>query len=342
MKRGLGAVVAILWVLMMSAPVAAQNKYPLESLPERPIDTIATDCPGVRIVTYTNNTWKYLVEDADTLGSKGVFAENWVENKVFSYPNANVSSLPECVEVELVEDLQGFHIPVMGRISSRYGPRGRSSHKGIDIALTTGEPIYATFEGKVRYAKYNSGGYGNLVILRHPSGIETYYGHLCKLNVSVGDYVVAGQVIGYGGNTGKSRGSHLHYEMRYCDHTFDPERIIDFSTGELKWHTFVLERGYFNVSSKLTEALEEEDDFDDMLVDAKGNPLSSEEILTNLEKAKNNPKPTVNDHIYHKVKSGDNLYKIASKYGTSVGAICKLNGIKSSQVLRIGQRLRVK
>ena len=341
-SRGAIIVVMLLWALALSVPSVAQNKYPLESLPERPIDTIDTDRSGVKIITYTNNTWKYYIPDADTLANQGVFTENWVENKVFSYPNANVKSLPECVEVELVESLQDYHLPVMGRVTSRYGQRGRSMHKGIDIGLTTGEPIYAAFEGKVRYAKYNSGGYGNLVILRHPSGLETYYGHLCKMNVKVGDYVVAGQVIGYGGNTGRSRGAHLHFEIRYHDHTFDPERVIDFSSGELKWQTFVLERGYFNVSSKLTEALEEDDDFDELLVDSKGNPLSSEKIIDNLEKAQANPKPTVNDHIYYKVKSGDNLYKIASKYGTSVGAICKLNGIKSSSTLRIGQRLRVK
>lgn len=334
--------VMLLWALTMSEPASAQRTYNLESLPEHPIDTIPTENPMVKIITYTNNTWKYYLPDADTLANRDVFTENWVENRVFSYPNASVSSMPECVEVELVKGLDGFHIPVMGKVSSRYGQRGRSMHKGIDIGLTTGEPIYATFEGKVRYATYNSGGYGNLVILRHPCGLETYYGHLCKLNVKVGDYVVAGQVIGYGGNTGRSRGAHLHYEVRYHDHTFDPERIIDFATGELKWQTFVLERGYFNISSKLTEALEEDEDFDDLLVDSKGNPLSSEEIIDNLEKAQANPKPTVNDQIYHKVKSGENLYGIAKKYGTSVNAICKLNGIKSSSVIRIGQKLRVK
>ena len=215
-------------------------------------------------------------------------------------------------------------------------------HKGIDIGLPVGEPIFATFEGKVRYARYNSGGYGYLVILRHPNGLETYYGHLCKLNVEVNDYVVAGQVIGYGGNTGRSRGPHLHYEVRYADLTFDPERIIDFSTGDLKYHTFVLEKGYFNVSSKLTEALEEGEDMDGIFTDKNGEPLTSEEIVSNLEKAAAKPRPTVNDAIYYKVKSGDNLSKIAAKYGTTVGAICRLNGIKSSAPIRPGQRLRVK
>jgi hypothetical protein len=337
----LSLVVAV--VLLWASPASAQRKYALEDLPERPIDTIDTHNPKAKIITYTNNTWRYWIPDYETLSNQEVYREHWVVNNVFAYRNVKIGDIPESMEVELVGSLDDYHAPVLCRISSRYGPRGKGMHKGIDISLITGEPIYATFEGKVRYAKYNSGGYGNLVILRHPNGLETYYGHLCKLNVEVNDNVVAGQVIGYGGNTGRSRGAHLHFEVRYADLTFDPERIIDFSTGDLKWQNFVLERGYFNVSSKLTEALEEDDeDLGDMFVDKDGKPLSSEEIVDNLEKAAAKPKPTVNDAVYYKVKSGDNLSKIAAKYGTTVGAICRLNGIKSSTPIRIGQRLRVK
>lgn len=340
---------ASVWLAMMcvalavSMPARAQRKYTLEELPERALDTLDTPNPKAKIITYTNNTWRYWFPDYDELVNKEVFLNHWVTNQVFAYRDVNIGDVPESQEITLVESLSDYHPPVLGRISSRYGPRGRGMHKGIDISLHTGEPIYATFEGKVRYARYNSGGYGYLVILRHPNGLETYYGHLCKLNVDVNDYVVAGQVIGYGGNTGRSRGAHLHYEVRYADLTFDPERIIDFSTGDLKWQNFVLERGYFNVSSKLTEALEEEgEDMGDMFVDKNGDPLSSEEIVQSLEKAAAKPKPTVNDAVYYKVKSGDNLSKIAAKYGTTVGAICRLNGIKSSTPIRIGQRLRVK
>ncbi len=340
---------ASVWLAMMcvalavSMPARAQRKYTLEELPERALDTLDTPNPKAKIITYTNNTWRYWFPDYDELVNKEVFLNHWVTNQVFAYRDVNIGDVPESQEITLVESLADYHPPVLGRISSRYGPRGRGMHKGIDISLHTGEPIYATFEGKVRYARYNSGGYGYLVILRHPNGLETYYGHLCKLNVDVNDYVVAGQVIGYGGNTGRSRGAHLHYEVRYADLTFDPERIIDFSTGDLKWQNFVLERGYFNVSSKLTEALEEEgEDMGDMFVDKNGDPLSSEEIVQSLEKAAAKPKPTVNDAVYYKVKSGDNLSKIAAKYGTTVGAICRLNGIKSSTPIRIGQRLRVK
>lgn len=343
--RRFGVVVwAVMCVaLMVSMPTSAQRKYTIEELPEVPIDTLDSHSPKAKIITYTNNTWRYWIPDYDTLINKEVFLNHWVTNQVFAYRDVNIGDVPESMEIKLVDSLADYHAPVLGRISSRYGPRGRGMHKGIDISLRTGEPIFATFEGKVRYARYNSGGYGYLVIIRHPNGLETYYGHLCKLNVSVNDYVVAGQVIGYGGNTGRSRGAHLHYEVRYADLTFDPERIIDFSTGDLKWQNFVLERGYFNVSSKLTEALEEDgEDMGEMFVDKNGNPLSSEEIVDNLEKAAAKPKPTVNDAVYYKVKSGDNLSKIAAKYGTTVGAICRLNGIKSSTPIRIGQRLRVK
>lgn len=343
MRRACVWLAMVCVALAVSMPARAQRKYTLEELPERALDTLDTPNPKAKIITYTNNTWRYWIPDYDELVNRDVFLNHWVTNQVFAYRDVNIGDVPESQEITLVESLADYHPPVLGRISSRYGPRGRGMHKGIDISLHTGEPIYATFEGKVRYARYNSGGYGYLVILRHPNGLETYYGHLCKLNVDVNDYVVAGQVIGYGGNTGRSRGAHLHYEVRYADLTFDPERIIDFSTGDLKWQNFVLERGYFNVSSKLTEALEEDgEDMGDMFVDKNGEPLSSEEIVQSLEKAAAKPKPTVNDAVYYKVKSGDNLSKIAAKYGTTVGAICRLNGIKSSTPIRIGQRLRVK
>lgn len=342
-KRVLSIAALFAVVLLWAMPLDAQRKYALEDLPEIPLDTLDTAKPNVKIITFANNTWQYYFSDYESLINQDVFRDHWVTNQVFAYKDVKIGDIPETMEIELVKSLSDFHPPVLGRVSSRYGPRGRGMHKGIDVGLPTGEPIYATFEGRVRYARYNSGGYGYLVIIRHPNGLETYYGHLCKLNVDVDDYVVAGQVIGYGGNTGRSRGPHLHFEVRYADLTFDPERIIDFSTGELKWQNFVLERGYFNVSSKLTEALEEDEgDMGELFVDKEGKPLSSEEIVENLEKAASKPKPTVNDAVYYKVKSGDNLSKIAAKYGTTVGAICRLNGIKSTAPIRIGQRLRVK
>lgn len=388
---GRRALLALVVGLFVALPMVAQRQYRIEDLPANPIDTIDTQHPEAKIITYTNGTWKYYFPNYEKLVNKPVFTENWVVNQVFSYVNVGLAALPESVELELVKSLSDFHTPTYGRISSRYGPRRGGVHKGIDIGVPNGEPIFATFEGKVRHAKYNSGGYGNLVIIRHPNGLETYYGHLCKINVKVNDYVVAGQVIGYGGNTGKSSGPHLHFEVRYYDHAFDPERIIDFSNGVLKWQTFVLDKKYFNARSKASDA-PEEDDFEKNLVDEKGEPLPSEQIVENLggevveskkeadkqeaassqslEKKSDSKAPvtptasstsassttasatsstsststvdTANLPVYHTVKSGENLYRIAARYGTTVDKICRLNAMKSTDTLRIGRKLRVK
>lgn len=234
-------------------PVRAQKTFKTDELPTIPIDTIDTYHPEAKIITYTNNTFEYYFPNYEKLVDKKIFKENWTVNQVFAYYGVGKGSLPNKIELELIKDEKEFHIPTYGRISSRYGPRGRGVHKGIDICVPVGEPIYAVFEGRVRHAKYNNGGYGNLIIVRHPNGLETYYAHLCQLNVEVNDYVVAGQVIGYGGNTGRSSGPHLHFEIRYYDQSIDPERLIDFSNGKLKWETFVLEKKHFNAKLKPTD-----------------------------------------------------------------------------------------
>ena len=104
--------------------------------------------------------------------------------------------------------------------TSGYGTRtdpfrgGAARHQGIDLAAPVGTPIYATAEGTVSEAGYNSGGYGNLIKLDHGRGIETRYGHLSRILVSPGQRIARGQLIGRMGSTGRSTGSHLHYEVR--------------------------------------------------------------------------------------------------------------------------------
>lgn len=103
--------------------------------------------------------------------------------------------------------------------------RRRRKHQGIDLPLNTGDPIYATFNGKVRISipSSKSGGYGNLIVIRHDNGLETFYAHLSERSVQADEWVEAGQIIGYGGSTGRSTGPHLHFETRYCGQSFDPE-----------------------------------------------------------------------------------------------------------------------
>lgn len=107
-----------------------------------------------------------------------------------------------------------FVEPVQGMLTSGFGVRRRDNHKGLDIANSIGTPIRAAASGTVTYAQYNSGGYGNLVIISHGNGVQTYYGHCSKLYVTAGQTVSQGEVISAMGSTGISTGSHLHWEVR--------------------------------------------------------------------------------------------------------------------------------
>lgn len=283
------------------------------------IDTLPTGNDALSIVLFNDNTWRYILAE-DYKNDPEVFNDHWDLTATHAYKDVELNSLPEATAIRLVDSLESYHYPYIGRITSRYGPRKGRAHQGIDLALKTGDPIYATFDGKVRISKA-VGDYGNLVIIRHNNGLETYYAHLSKREVEAGDWVVAGQQIGLGGSTGRSTGPHLHYEVRYRGQSFDPERIIDFVSGDLRRDELLLKRRHFSIYSKY------EQDFGD------------EEEVARQEEAERKAAAAVQ---YHTVRSGDTLGALARKYGTSVSRICQLNGIKSTSILRIGQKLRVR
>ena len=174
------------------------------------IDTLPTGNDALRIVLFNDNTWRY-VPSQDYVQDTTVFADHWNTSSIHAYNDVELSSLPEAAAIMLVDSLKSYHYPYLGRMSSRYGLRRGRPHQGVDLPLKTGDPIYAAFDGKVRYSGYNGGGYGNLVVIRHTNGLETYYGHLSERGVEAGDWVVAGQQIGLGGSTGRSSGPHLHF-----------------------------------------------------------------------------------------------------------------------------------
>lgn len=286
-------------------------------------------------------------QDSVWLDSSDIYGNFWDTTQVFAYKSVELKDLPETQEIQLIAEFKDFCPPHVGKIRSKYGPRGRRNHNGVDIMLKTGDPVYAAFDGKVRYSTYNYGGFGNLVIIRHNNGLETWYAHLSKRNVKVNDHVRAGDLIGAGGSTGRSTGPHLHFEVRYCDQTFDPERLFAFEEGELRYQTFVLEKSYFNIRSRETDRLEEYDDFDNIasLVDEEGEDLSPEEILAYLseaEKAKREEEYRKSLEVYHTIKSGDILGTIARRYGVTIDQICHLNNISRTTILRPNRTLRVK
>lgn len=221
--------------------------------------------------------------------------------------------------VYLLDDWNcGFTVPFKGVITSGYGWRRRRPHYGTDINLETGDTVVAAFDGRVRIAKFNKGGYGNVVIIRHNNGLETVYAHLSKLLVEPGTEVTSGMVIGLGGNTGRSYGSHLHFEMRYLGRALDTEDVIDFEKGEVKNAALVLFKEDFTNKYDL-RALHTSKVASKTHTTSKAN--TSGKVVT--------------------VKSGDTLSKIAAKNHTTVAAICKKNGIKQSKVLKIGMKLKV-
>lgn len=229
-------------------------------------------------------------------------------------PKFDVSTITDPIYIELRNDAAGHKFtwptPWTARPTSHFGPRRRRFHYGLDLAQPTGEPIYAAFDGVVRISKRNKS-YGNLVILHHANGLETYYAHMSKRLVSVGDQVKSGEVIGLCGNTGRSFGSHLHFEVRYMGNALNPEDVIDCST-----HDLVSDR--LELTSKSFRKV------------AKGGSRGSS-VGTSGSGSTG----------WYRVRQGDTLEKIARRNGTTVKRLCQLNGIKQTKILHPGDRLKV-
>ncbi|MEG2365193.1 MAG: M23 family metallopeptidase [Alistipes sp.] len=297
------------------------------------IDTLATSNDAIQVILYSDNTWKY-IRNREIAKDTTIFEKYWDTKNLFPYRNAELSAMPSSVVIELVDSLESYHYPIMGKIrdSGKFGMRRRHHHQGVDLSLHTGDPIYATFSGRVRISEYNGGGYGNLIILRHDNGLETYYGHLSERLVTCDQWIEAGQVIGLGGSTGRSTGPHLHFETRYYGQSFDPERLIDFEKGLLCRETFLLKKSFFNINSKAGE------DFNEEVNSAE---QEQKEIVKKQAAKKAAARAQASKKV-HKVRSGDTLSHLAAKYHTTVKKICALNRIKPTTTLQLGRSLRVK
>ena len=186
--------------------------------------------------------------------SSTLYESTWYNERV-KVPTFSFKDVPDEIVLRLIDPDKGqnFCFPIKKIKSSSYGWRWGRPHSGIDIALNVGDPIHAAFDGVVRLAKYN-GGYGNCIVIRHYNNLETLYGHLSKINVKVGQEVKAGDVIGLGGNTGRSTGPHLHFECRLMYACFDPEWIFDLETYSIKTSFLRIDKTYFGVESSQQRA----------------------------------------------------------------------------------------
>jgi hypothetical protein len=197
--------------------------------------------------------------------------------------------------------------PIKGLVTSPFGPRRRNFHCGIDLDLETGDTVVSAFDGTVRIARM-SNGYGNVVVIRHNNGLETLYGHLSELKVQVGQHVSGGDLIGLGGNTGRSTGSHLHFELRFRGKPINPESVISFKS-------YALLNEELTISPSLFKQL-----------------TSYKSVKKGKGKGKGGK--------YYVVRKGDTLYRIAKNRGTTVKKLCKLNGIRPNTPLAVGKRIR--
>lgn len=227
-------------------------------------------------------------------------------------------------------DLRHFCMPTPSRVvTSNFGWRWGRNHKGLDIKVYIGDTIRAAFSGKVRIVRYERGGYGNYVVIRHNNGLETIYAHMSKNLVKENQLVHAGEAIGLGGNTGRSTGSHLHFETRLCGVALNPALMFDFREQDVTGDYYVYNKDTYEEESREATRLRGK----------IGNGGYTDDEVKGIDNSEKNSK-FEGKVLYHKVASGETLESIARKYGVSVDEICRLNRIRKTMRIRAGQILR--
>ena len=248
--------------------------------------------------------------------------EDW-SNKYAHHETA----LPDSFRISLKD----FCMPTTSRVlTSNFGARWGRQHKGLDIKVYIGDTIRAAFSGKVRIVRYERRGYGKYVVIRHHNGLETIYGHLSAQLVEEDQEVRAGEPIGLGGNTGRSTGSHLHFETRLCGVALNPALMFDFRNQDVVDDYYMFHRDSYQRESAVANRLR----------GVGGSTFGGDED-EEVELASAAPVASYQkESRFHKVKKGETLYSIAKRRGTTVNAIMKLNHLKNNTKLKPGQILK--
>ena len=306
-------------IALSSEPVFAQDLLARQA----PVDRRAKRLDSIEVKAVTER------ENTHTPAAQ-IYGDEW-DNR---YAH-RATELPD----SFVINLRHFCMPTPSRvITSDFGSRWGRQHKGLDIKVYIGDTIRSAFSGKVRIVRYEAKGYGNYIVIRHPNGLETIYGHLSKHLVTENQVVRAGEPIGLGGNTGRSTGSHLHFETRLCGVALNPALFFDFRNQDITGDNYVflkdryesdsqlatLERGKVNGGSYTR---------DQVYGEVGRYNEKAEEAAT--QNAANTP-----ERVYYKVQNGETLASIAKKVGVSVDALCRLNGFRKDQRVKAGMIIR--
>ncbi len=225
-------------------------------------------------------------------------------------------------------------MPHPGYITSPYGyrKRFRRMHKGVDLKINMGDTIRAAFDGRVRITNYERAGYGYYVVVRHTNDLETVYGHLSGFIVEEGQYVKAGDPIALGGNTGRSTGPHLHFETRYMGYAINPCAIFDFANQTTHTDTYTFDKNTYQNARNYSPAANSE---------YAKQYLKDNPVKPYVRSSSNSSTAHASSSTY-RVRKGDTLSKIASRNGTTVARLCRLNGLTTTSKLSIGQRIKLK
>ena len=236
-SRAVQRIMMFAMALLSWGAVMAQDVMPAHVMNVQPMDQVLIPAhlnPGLAIDL--NNPASYLYPE-------------WSNEYVHKFDNA---VLPDTVVISM----KGYCMPTDStRITDKYGyrPRRGRAHLGLDVKVKIGDTIRAAFDGKVRISRYERRGYGHYLVIRHPNGLETVYGHLSKKLVNENDIVHAGDPIALGGNTGRSTGSHLHFETRILGNAINPALMFDFPNQKAATDYYVYQKNtrevYYKVKS---------------------------------------------------------------------------------------------
>ena len=295
---------------MSSLPMMGQDLLARQAPIDRKMK--AVDSVALQRIIYTEN-YDSPAED---------LYEDW-SNKYAHHETV----LPDSFRISLKD----FCMPTDNRlVTSNFGARWGRQHKGLDVKVYIGDTIRAAFPGKVRVVRYEARGYGKYVVIRHYNGLETIYGHMSAQLVTENQEVRAGDPIGLGGNTGRSTGSHLHFETRLCGVALNPALMFDFRNQDVVDDYFMFRKSSYQRESALATRLR-----------GVGGGSISADANEDVELAAAAPAANYSQESrFHKVKKGETIYSIAKRRGTTVDAIMKLNHLKKNAKLKAGQILK--
>lgn len=330
--------------LILAASLMVASSAYAQQVPKDTIISTIEDIETDSLYTEENIHSDSLISNDESL-----YNNIWNSTQI-KYPLNTLPPKDVTVKITLAEvNDHPFVNPVIGKVISKFGKRGRRMHSGTDIKINSGDTIRCAFDGRVRLAKRFSG-YGNMVLIRHKNGLETIYAHLKSIKVNVNDSIKAGDVIGLGGRTGRATCDHLHFETRLFGEPFNSEKYIDFRNYCLKSNHIYYKNKQFEIdpsnfdrkhvpAPKPAMAANLHHEVNDSTILAANAKVPATAKSGGTKTSAN--KGTSAKATRHVIRKGDNLWTIAKKYNTTVKKLCLANNITAHKTLKVGSVLKI-